>query len=208
MKGKYTMTEHLNIGQAAELLGVSTKTLRHYEKVGLIQPQREENGYRRYAPEDILRMHRIRQLQNLGLSLERVRQVLDGHDDEALWSAVLEALMQEIESEMSVLEARHERIAELLAEGTPDPLDVRGVPLPATPRIQEYLEKHLSPKMWLNEQALDTLLGHYVRADAQASILAMAETIVAQAQDSAMPVGRISLSASSGFLPGVNRSWR
>ena len=77
------MDENLTIGEAADLLGVTRKALRHYEKLGLVTPDRSENGYRQYGPEDILRLQRVRQLQSLGLSLSRIKQVLRDYDNES-----------------------------------------------------------------------------------------------------------------------------
>jgi DNA-binding transcriptional MerR regulator len=43
--------------EVARLVGVTTKTVRHYEKVGLLgAPQRSEAGYRLYAADDLLRL--------------------------------------------------------------------------------------------------------------------------------------------------------
>jgi DNA-binding transcriptional MerR regulator len=177
-----TMNDDLTIGEAGDLLGVSRKAIRHYEKIGLIRPRRAENGYRAYGPEDVLRLARIRQLQSLGLSLERIRRVLNEHENDGLWSAVLESLLGELDGQIDVLEARREHIEEILAGEAPDPLDARGVLLPDAPAVQEYLEKHLSPKMWLQEMAVFTALDQVRRADNQASVLAAADLIITLAQ--------------------------
>ncbi len=176
------MIGDLTIGEAARLLGISRKAIRHYEKIGLIRPERAQNGYRTYGPEDVLWLVRIRQLQSLGLSLERIRQVLGEHDNEQLRGAVLEALLGEIEAQISVLEARRERIEEIVAGQAPDPLDARGNLLPDAPGVQEYLEKHLSPRMWLQEKSVVAVLDHLRRADNQAAILAAADLIVGRAE--------------------------
>lgn len=42
-----------NIGELAELAGVSVRTLRHYEQIGLLAPKRGENGYRVYGPSEV-----------------------------------------------------------------------------------------------------------------------------------------------------------
>jgi DNA-binding transcriptional MerR regulator len=176
------MNDDLTIGEAGDLLGVSRKAIRHYEKIGLIRPKRAENGYRTYGPDDVLRLARIRQLQSLGLSLERIKRVLNEHDNDALWSAVLESLLGEIDGQIDVLEARREQIEEILAGEAPDPLDARGTLIPDAPALQEYLEKHLSPKMWLSERAVFSALDQVRRADNQATVLAAADLIISMAQ--------------------------
>ncbi len=95
------MTEQLLISDVAELFGVTTKTLRHYEKLGLIEPERSENGYRVFSAENILRIQRIRNLQALGLSLRRIKAILDRDNGEPRWESVLQELLDETEAELS-----------------------------------------------------------------------------------------------------------
>lgn len=65
------------IGELADLVGVSTKTIRYYEGIGLLpRPRRSDNGYRAYGPEDEGRLVFVKAAQQLGLSLEDIRQVL------------------------------------------------------------------------------------------------------------------------------------
>ena len=64
------MRERLRIGEVAKLVGVTPKTVRHYEKVGLLQqPERSEAGYRLYSAVHLLRLHWIKWLRSIGLSL-------------------------------------------------------------------------------------------------------------------------------------------
>lgn len=143
----------LYIGDAAALVGATPKALRHYEKIGLLNPEREENGYRLYGPADILRLERIRQLQSLGLSLERIQQILDEVENEDFWLPVLEGLLAEVDQEIDSLEERRQRIVELLDRELPDAL-AAGDLVPVSPRVQEYLDAHLAPEMWLREQVV------------------------------------------------------
>src|SRR5687768_1693273 len=106
-----TMDEMLRIGEVAELLNVTTKTIRHYENIGLIEPRRTESDYRLYKPEDVLNIQRIRQLQGLGLSLKQIKLILGNANNGELWEKVLAALLEQIESELDLLEQRRERVA-------------------------------------------------------------------------------------------------
>ena len=68
------MTATLRIGELAEATGLTVRTLRHYEAVGLLQPvERSESGYRRYRAEDAERLYTIVALRRLGLSLAQIR---------------------------------------------------------------------------------------------------------------------------------------
>lgn len=110
--------ERLLIGEAAQLLGITPKTIRHYEKLGLLAtPERTESGYRFYTADDLLRLHKIKSLQALGLSLERIKGVLGESGSGLELRGVLEALLGEVEGQISTLENRRARLQELLAEG-------------------------------------------------------------------------------------------
>jgi DNA-binding transcriptional MerR regulator len=152
---------NLRIGEAADLLDLTPKALRHYEKVGLIEPRRSEGDYRLYSPEMILRLQRIKQLQALGLSLRQIKEILDNYDDQQLWSDVLEALLDEIEAEITLLDARRERIETLLAEGMPDALGQPLEPVAVPKAVYDYLDRHLpeiTAEMWQREQEVYALL--------------------------------------------------
>ena len=69
--------ERLLIGEDAELLDITPKAIRHYEKLGLFEkPRRSEPGYRLYTADDLLRLHQIKRLRSLGLSLDRIKGIL------------------------------------------------------------------------------------------------------------------------------------
>jgi DNA-binding transcriptional MerR regulator len=74
--------ELLGIGAAAAQAGVSERALRYYQQIGLITPcASTPGGMRRYSQEDLARVARIRQLQNLlGLNLDEVAVVLRNED--------------------------------------------------------------------------------------------------------------------------------
>lgn len=109
--------ERLLIGEVARLLGITPKAVRHYEKLRLLdKPERSESGYRLYTADDLLRLHQIKKLQSLGLSLERIKGVLgEGHSGIKLGS-VLETLLGEVERQIGDLERRRARLQELLTE--------------------------------------------------------------------------------------------
>jgi len=75
----------MRIGTVAERLGVSTRTLRYYEELGLVTPSdRSAGGARRYREADFARVARIRELQAvLGFNLDEIREVLHADDRRA-----------------------------------------------------------------------------------------------------------------------------
>ena len=64
------------IKEAAELSGVSVKTLYHYDKIGLLVPVKSENGYRTYSQEDLERLQVILYYKYLGFSLDQIAELL------------------------------------------------------------------------------------------------------------------------------------
>lgn len=67
----------MRIGELAERVNLSHRTIRHYDDVGLLPASRTEGGYRLYTLSDMQRMLTIRVLKPLGFSLEQMRSFLD-----------------------------------------------------------------------------------------------------------------------------------
>jgi DNA-binding transcriptional MerR regulator len=69
-----------NIGEFSRLGGVSVRTLRHYDEIGLLRPATvdPDTGYRGYSADQLGQLNRIMALKELGLSLTQARRLLDG----------------------------------------------------------------------------------------------------------------------------------
>lgn len=66
------------IGEAAERVGLSLRTVRYYEEVGLVTPtDRTSGGFRLYTDDDIERLALAKDLKPLGFSLDEMRELLD-----------------------------------------------------------------------------------------------------------------------------------
>ncbi|MCB2082033.1 MAG: heavy metal-responsive transcriptional regulator [Rickettsiales bacterium] len=96
----------LTIGKVAEACDVKIDTLRYYERVGLIEPERRtSSGYRVYHPECIRRVKFIKKTQGLGFSLEEIRSLLELRvSDTATAGDVLQA------TEDKIVEFKHKVI--------------------------------------------------------------------------------------------------
>jgi DNA-binding transcriptional MerR regulator len=66
----------MNIGQAAELSNLPAKTIRYYEDIELVTPERGDNGYRKYSEKDIHRLRFVQRARSLGFSIEECRLLL------------------------------------------------------------------------------------------------------------------------------------
>lgn len=77
MTARTTTATVLLSGELARLTGVSTDTLRHYERKGLIdRPRRLPNGYRAYSPEDVHRVRLVRRALAVGFTLDEPARIL------------------------------------------------------------------------------------------------------------------------------------
>ena len=82
----------MNVGQAAERSGLPAKTIRFYEEIGLIAPDRAANGYRDYNADDIHRLSFLRRARSLGFSIEDCRQLMALYRDRARSSHDVKAI--------------------------------------------------------------------------------------------------------------------
>lgn len=77
------------VGQLARSVGLTVRTLHHFDHLGLVRPSRRTDaGHRLYAGADVERLYQVLALRQLGLSLDRIGGVLDGETS-------LESLLRE-----------------------------------------------------------------------------------------------------------------
>lgn len=68
------------IGEVADRVGLSLRTVRYYEEMGLVTPSdRTPGGFRLYTDADVKRLELAKHLKPLGFSLEEMRELLDLH---------------------------------------------------------------------------------------------------------------------------------
>jgi DNA-binding transcriptional MerR regulator len=71
------VSKMMRIGELAERAGVTLRTIRHYENLGIIPPgEREGSGQHHYPEQTVARLKKINQLKLLGLSLDEIGEVL------------------------------------------------------------------------------------------------------------------------------------
>lgn len=97
-------SEHLKSGELAKAAGVNVETLRYYEKRGLIpEPPRRESGYRQYPPESVDRLIFIKSAQELGFTLEEIKDLLALRVDE---SATKAQVRQHAQAKVAQIDAK------------------------------------------------------------------------------------------------------
>ena len=65
------------VQEFAELAGITVRALHHYDRLGLLQPQRSQAGYRLYCSGDLEKLEQIVALKFLGIPLKEIRTLLD-----------------------------------------------------------------------------------------------------------------------------------
>jgi DNA-binding transcriptional MerR regulator len=100
-----------NIEQVATRTGLTKRTLRYYEEVGLLPPtDRTEGNYRRYSEADVQRIERIKELRDLlGFSLTDIRTLMSAEDER---TQIKEAYRHETEAQAKI--AQLDRADELI----------------------------------------------------------------------------------------------
>jgi DNA-binding transcriptional MerR regulator len=105
------------IGDLARITGLSIKTIRYYERRGLLEPpSRTEAGYRLYGSEEVARLQFIQRAKLLGLTLEEIRELVElatrCNEGEIVprLEEVLEAKLLETEQKIEDLSAFRENL--------------------------------------------------------------------------------------------------
>lgn len=111
----------MQIKEAAERLGITQRMLRHYDKAGLLETSRTENGYRSYSEADLRRAERIRNLIAMGFSTREVRAMVPclSHDNMGQCEGGIQDLLRKLEHIDRLrleLEARRAAVIERLTE--------------------------------------------------------------------------------------------
>ena len=108
----------MNIGEVAERAGLPPKTIRYYEDIGLIRPQRSANGYRAFRESDLHKLAFLGRARALGFSIEDCRTLLGLYEDETRESAQVKSLAQDhlaaIDSKIAQLQTMRDTLSHLV----------------------------------------------------------------------------------------------
>ena len=90
------MKKYFSISAAAKRTNVTSETLRHYDRIGLLKPSKkdERTNYRYYSEEDIIRLNTICSLQKMDLPLKAIKEVLEYDDLNKVIDFLTEAKLQ------------------------------------------------------------------------------------------------------------------
>ncbi len=108
----------MNIGEVASASGLPPKTIRYYEEIGLVRPDRMGNGYRDYSSQDLHKLRFLGRSRALGFSIEDCRALLALYEDDARASSEVRQIarrhLDEIERKISDLRAMHDTLGHLV----------------------------------------------------------------------------------------------
>ena len=148
------MQRYFKIGELAKLYGISVDSIRYYEKIGLIHPQRLESGYRIYGIHDIWRLNVIRELRGLGFDMEQIHGYLATHTV----NTTLQFLAEEerfISSRLAELETLRQNVRERLTNIQA----AQALPLNQI-QLQHYPQRHCfaTQEGYTDEYEMDVLM--------------------------------------------------
>jgi DNA-binding transcriptional MerR regulator len=108
----------LRIGEFAWLSQVTVETLRHYDRIGLLKPVHLDRftGYRYYSLDQLPRLNRILALKDLGLSLEKIAQMLDQEISADEIRDILERKQVELKEHIQEAQRRLARVQARLSQ--------------------------------------------------------------------------------------------
>ncbi|GAA2253002.1 MerR family transcriptional regulator [Streptomyces amakusaensis] len=152
----------MRIGELAALAGVTTRTVRHYHRLGVLpEPGRLANGYREYGIRHAVALARVRRLTGLGMGLAEVREVLADEAGVELVE-ILEELDADLARQEAVIGGRRARLGELMRQAREGRLPVEG---PVSPELYGLLgavgagDSGVAAKDRSHLVLLDTVLG-------------------------------------------------
>lgn len=106
-------TISIQIGEAARATGVPPKTLRFYEDLGLVRPDRTESGYRLYSSKELERIQFVLRAKQLGFTLNEISDVMALREDDL---QPCEHVTSLIESRLAEIEIRMRNLADMKIE--------------------------------------------------------------------------------------------
>jgi len=109
----------MNIGTASDASGLPAKTIRYYEEIGLLRPDRAANGYRDYSASDVHKLRFLQRSRAFGFSVEECRQLLALYEDKDRASAdvksIAESKLVEIARKITELRELQQTLKHLVA---------------------------------------------------------------------------------------------
>lgn len=109
-----TAVGHYRIGELASRVGLTERTIRYYEELGLLESvKRLDGGVRVYTDDDVRRLRYIRKLKTLGLTLQEMHELEKMYQDHRSNRTVLPRLMELLDAHLETLNERMNELGAL-----------------------------------------------------------------------------------------------
>jgi len=113
------------IGEIAQLVGTTAKTIRHYHDIGLLSsPTRDTNNYRLYTMAHVEQLQQILKLKSFGLSLRQIKAVFESDKPDELIRILLQQHQQQLARDIELMQAKMGDIQQFLEHDSDDLLHV------------------------------------------------------------------------------------
>ncbi|WP_027956303.1 MerR family transcriptional regulator [Halobacillus kuroshimensis] len=110
------MRDELSIKDVAETFDVTKRTIRYYEEIGLIRPERNLQGRRMFSPGDLTRIRLIFRGKKYGFHLEEIKEMIELFDQDPSGVSQLERTMSYGREKMQEVDIRIRELLELKKE--------------------------------------------------------------------------------------------
>ena len=108
----------MNISEASNVTGLPPKTIRYYEDIALVRPQRSGNGYRVFSEHDVHNLRFLGHARALGFSIEDCRALLALYEDKNRASKDVRAIaaqhLSQIAKKIAALQDMHDTLSDLV----------------------------------------------------------------------------------------------
>lgn len=105
------LEEEYRISEISDIIGISSNTLRYYDKIGLLKSSKKENGYRFYTEKDVWSLLDILYCKKISMSLEEISELI--HVGVTREKTFKEILTSKMEAEYRMIEEHHRVIKRL-----------------------------------------------------------------------------------------------
>ncbi len=111
---KINSQEFLQIGEVAKKLGITTRTIRYYEEIGLMSPpKRLDAGIRVYSKHDVKRLKFILKLKELGISLKEMQELAQVYEIHQTPEKIIPKLIEILDNHISKIDEKITKLASL-----------------------------------------------------------------------------------------------
>jgi DNA-binding transcriptional MerR regulator len=106
----------MRIGELAQKAGVTPRTIRYYESLGLLTSDRQGTGFRYYTEAELARLQKISALKELGLTLEEIRRVINLYFEDPTGIKGKQKILEILQSHLKDTEQKIDALAQFRSE--------------------------------------------------------------------------------------------